>query len=166
MYRLLILLLLIFIDSNAQHSITKDSLLIPVKKDLSETEFKKAVEAYVEMTKSETYIQYKKGLRIISTNLRLLDEVERKAYIDIDQSDKSQLEKWLKDNIKSTKFNSVNEGIDIIYGTFKLFKKLYWENEELYTSMRRANREQLRVIIAPERRTVYDVMDDSLKLEE
>ncbi|GGB73482.1 hypothetical protein GCM10007424_11740 [Flavobacterium suaedae] len=147
---LLFILFFSFTNLGAQ-SVSNDSILPPVKKDLSEEELQMAVDSYLQMTKSETYKQFKKNLRENSIKLKGLDYPP-----DLKTSDKESIEKWLINNIEKTKYSSVKEGVEMIHKSYLLMQKLYKENTEVYTFMRRATKEQLREIIAPERNTFYD----------
>lgn len=161
-YYLLFILVFSFINLSAQ-SVTYDSILPPVKKNLSKEELRTAIDGYLQMTKSETYRQFKKNLKDISLSLIRLNENEFNEYNNVPKADRDKVEKWLSKNIKKTKFNSVKQAADLICGTFKLMVKMRQENKKLYQLMRRATRQQIGDIIAPERRTVYDIMDDSLE---
>lgn len=127
-----------------------DSLLPPLKKDLSQRELKIAVDSYLQMTKSETYLKFKESLRDNSIKLQGLNYPP-----DLKTSDKKSIEEWLKNNLANTKYDSIKEGVEMIHQSYLLMQQLYKENTDVYLLMRRATKEQLSKIIAPEFKKLY-----------
>jgi len=148
---------LTFLSAKAQ-SYSDETFPTTIKAVLTPEEFKVAKDKYVVMAKSDTYIAFEESLRENSAKLGDANYPD-----DLKTNDRDEVEKWLKESIQDTKFSSIEEGVEMITKSSKLMSKLYSENIELYTFMRRASREQLKAIIAPEHKTLDNLMEDSLK---
>ena len=151
----IIFFLFCLVSVNAQstnRTLAQDS----VKYGLSNEELQKAKEMYALMTKSNTYHLYKEA---INDNAIKLGNANYPA--DLKTSDRKEVEKWLQGNIHDTQYASVEEGIDMITKTSILMNKMYNENIELYTLMRRSNQNEMKVILTPEHKTLDDVIEQS-----
>jgi hypothetical protein len=114
-----------------------------VQKSLSGTEFLKAKNQFITMFNSEHY----QSKLVIEKKIigKLTNNIPRE-YID----DIKWLE-WLTNNIKRTKFVTIEEGVTLRQKYLELVKKVVGENEELFELMSRASQKQIFQITEPER---------------
>jgi UDP-galactopyranose mutase len=139
----LLFCLICFMDSQAQTDIIPAdeersenifTLLNSSAKKLSEDEVQKMKEMYVNMITSDTYILFMEAIRKKSWT--------QKGTTFPRTSDREKLTKWMEANLDKTFFNTVEEGVDTILQAYELGKKVYTDNEELFTLMGRANSTQ------------------------
>lgn len=139
---LLLFSMLLFMTVNAQQP---NGQTTP-KKDksgLTAEEFKTAKAGYIEVTKSETYKKFRLNdidITVRLKNVKLPPAIKRSR-------DKEAIRKWAEANIKNTAFASVEECVEMIYGSYDLFVNLYNENKELYTLIFKATKGQFTEIM-------------------
>lgn len=117
---------------------------------LDELEFNTAVKLYKDMVKTQDYLDYKENINLVVIKLNGAD-----CPADLHISDKDAIKSWMSKNIEATKFMSVEEGVTTMHQSYLLMEKLHQRNKRLYDLMRKASRNQLRVIIAPEFKRLY-----------
>ncbi|KOS07258.1 hypothetical protein AM493_15350 [Flavobacterium akiainvivens] len=142
-------LLSLFLFSSAYSQVKNDSLP-PVKKDLTAEECKIAAKRYAEMTDTETYKQF------TSHTIKMVKMLHGATPPDLHISDKEAVRTWLTTNIAQTDFASVDEGVEMIHDQYVLMEKVYSENADVYTYMRRATRRQLGQITAAHKQDAFD----------
>ena len=126
--------------ANAQ--VSNDSIK-EVQTSLTDAEFQKAINAYLKMTVTQTYISNKKASFLMTEKLN--KNITRSMINDDDWS------KWIVENLKKTKFKSVEEANNLRRLNLELTKKQFEENADLYEMLRRASPEQVHEIYRPER---------------
>ena len=131
-----------------------------IKKGLSYTELLVAKKKYIEMMKSDTYIQNRENITILNEKLNGVELFSIDEIVKISKGNNGKTEmhhyeefirKRLAENINKTKFVSVDEGVEFHVKYIKLYVKELEENAQLYALMRKATSEQLSEIMRPER---------------
>lgn len=98
---------------------------------------------YSAMTKSETYIAMKNNAAEFSTKLN--------GLTDAPLLSKEEFEKWINTNIAKTLFRNANEAISIRQLGIDLTTKNQENFSELYTSLRKASKQQRMNLLKAER---------------
>ncbi|MBF6640217.1 hypothetical protein IVB69_01865 [Flavobacterium sp. J49] len=140
MYKIFIIIFFISINSNAQNNIDEKE----TKVGLTEVEFEKAKEDYLNMTLTETY----KANKIIIT--KLIGKLNGLATPK-DLSDENVWLNWVTENLSKTKFKNIDEAIKLRKLYVESFQKQWNENADLYQIMKKATLEQIHEILKPER---------------
>lgn len=124
---------------------------------LTNAEFEKAKQLYLDMTQSDTYKEMQQNTVFI---------VNRRNTVELPQLDpswrqyddarllklyKERVRDWAKVNRKKMKFKSANEAYMAVIKGLELAQRREVENKELYSLMRRANKAQFSEIIKPEK---------------
>lgn len=133
------------------------------EKNLTNNELSHAVRLYAEMVKSETYKSFKNNIRNVSLKLGEAREIYPSA---LKISDKEEIRQWLEPNIGLTTFASVEEGVEMIHLNFLLMQKLRTENRQVYEYIGRGSRDQTKLIIAPEFKSLRQILDENPQLRE
>jgi hypothetical protein len=110
---------------------------------LSEKDFEKLKNDYSAMTKSESYIAMKNNMAEFSTKLN--------GLTDAPLLSKEEFEKWINNNIAKTLFKNVNEAISIRQLGIDLTSKNQENFSEVYTSLRKASKQQRMNLLKAER---------------
>jgi len=123
------------------------------RKGLSETEFLKAKEHYVELTKTTAYIEQRKA------GFAFFRKVEKVDNLDALLTDESWAE-WASENLKLTKFTTTEEAINMRKTLLELKKKFYeGENTEYFYLLQAATIEQMKAILEPEKNPIELLQD-------
>lgn len=109
--------------------------------ELSSDDLKKAVEGYKKLVISKTYLE-------LNTVMLKLVEGNAVPEMDIIISEESYL-KWITENISKTTFDNIEEPIALRKSYLNLEIKLKDENSEIYNLIDRANLEQKKIILKP-----------------
>lgn len=139
------ILTILFITLNclfANAQVSKDSVN-PIQTGLTDTEFQKAIDAYIKMTETETYKSNRKAILMMIEKLN--HNITKSMTNDEDWS------KWVAENLAKTKFKSLEEANNLRKLNLELTKKQLEENADLYEMIRRASLEQAHEIFRPER---------------
>lgn len=110
---------------------------------LTESEFQKAINAYIKMTRSETYIANRQAVNLM---LKKMNNIVTESIMD-----DVAWSKWISENLSKTKFKSIEEANNLRKLNLDLTKKQFEENVELYEMIRRGTPEQVYEIFRPER---------------
>lgn len=165
---IVILCLIGFISVQAQQTLKGQTE--SVKKGLSDTDLLIAKKKYLEMMKSDTYIQNRRNITIMNEKLNGVElfSIEEIVKMSKDNDGKDEMllfkefiRKRLAENINKTNFISVDEGVELHVQGIKLQEKELEENAQLYALMRKATREQFSEIMRPERDRAFERMLDA-----
>jgi hypothetical protein len=115
-----------------------------IQKGLTNVELQKAIETYVKMTETETYKANKKATH------KMIDKLNQKVIPKEIMND-NEWERWIAENLNTTKFISIGEANKLRTLNLELTKKQYAENAELYVLIRKATMSQRHEILKPER---------------
>ena len=118
---------------------------LEVSKSLSEIDFFKAKNNYTQIITTETYKMYRHKSFAFYKKLPRFTNFE---YL----KDEVGFEKWIITNISLTKFENVDEAIDMRKTILQLETKLIDDNSETYELLKQASPEQLKVILKSELR--------------
>lgn len=112
-----------------------------VKKELSDLDFKKAKDGYLQLANSDEYKKLEEITRKLASNKAIADA-------EIMLSDEKYL-KWIKENLSQTKFKTIDEPVNFRKEYMKLQMKLEQDYSEVYELIERASQEQLMIILKP-----------------
>jgi len=116
-----------------------------IPKDLSEQEFLKATELYLQLTQTDAYKAERKA------EFTFYRKFPRGANFESFLKEEDYV-KWLSENLASTKFKTIEEAITMRREIIEKKKKFIDDNAKIFDLVKRANAKQLLVIIAPELR--------------
>lgn len=118
---------------------------LEISKSLSDSNFFKAKNNYSQIITTETYKMYRHKSFAFYKKLPHLNNFE---YL----KDEVGFEKWIITNISLTKFENVDEAIDMRKTILQLEAKLIDDNFETYELLKQASPEQLKIILKSELR--------------
>lgn len=131
---------------------------------LTKEEFQKAKDKYLQMVKSNEYLEMKKLQKVVVKKLNgnsivSFDEAIKWSSQSEDKAEenfKIYIRQWLNNNIEKTNFESVEEGFNLIYKSFEITDVMVKKNKDLYDMIARANRRQVSEILQSEHDNRYD----------
>jgi len=116
-----------------------------IPKDLSEQEFLKATELYLQLTQTDAYKAERKA------EFTLYRKFPRGTNFESFLKEEDYV-KWLSENLASTKFKTIEEAIAMRREIVEKKTKFIDDNAKIFDLVKRANAKQLLVILAPELR--------------
>jgi len=122
-------------------------------KGLSDSEFLLAKEGYLKMSYSEAYITHRKATLLM---IDKLGEYDNEAFLTFFRTDEN-FSKWISENLKSTKFKSPEEAIELRKLMIDTQEKMIKENAEAFEFLWRATLEQGVEILKPDRLTTSEI---------
>lgn len=114
------------------------------RRGLSQNELAHAVDLYVKLTKTDAYLERSQKMEVLNRNIRGLELPQAEVNFD--------WKKYFAENLDKTKFRTAEEASTLMERNIELTFQIVKENEEVYSLMKRATREQLGQILQPERR--------------
>ncbi|MDI1255438.1 MAG: hypothetical protein PSV16_04995 [Flavobacterium sp.] len=111
---------------------------------LSESDFAKAKDLYLKMCNSESFKLMRENSLILVGKLGYIDNLD--FYLT-----EENFINWISLHLSETKFNSVEEAIELRKVCLESQRKLDSENKEVYELIKLASKEQVREILKPHR---------------
>jgi len=142
-----ILLFVLLITCHFSYAQEPRNFSAGIPKDLSEAEFSKVTKMYLELTHTDAYKAQRKA------SFTLYRKFPRGTNYDALLTE-ADFTKWLSENLPLTAFKTAEEAITMRRELIEMKTKFIDDNPEIFDLVKRANAEQLLVILAPELRPV------------